>query len=97
MLLAVVTGQRPGDISDMKFSDIWDDMLHIEQEKTDVKLAIPLSLRCQAIGMSLREVIAFCRDRIVSKYLVHYQHTTSQAQKGEKVAANTLKPGINAE
>lgn len=40
--------------------------------------------------MSLREVIAFCRDRVVSKYLVHYQHTTSQAQKGEKVTANTL-------
>ena len=50
MLLAIVTGQRPGDISDMKFSDIWDDMLHIEQEKTGVKLAIPLSVRCQAIG-----------------------------------------------
>lgn len=90
MLLAVVTGQRLGDISDMKFSDVWDDMLHIEQEKTGVKLAIPLSLRCQAIGMSLREVITFCRDRVVSKYLVHYQHTTSQAQKGEKVTANTL-------
>lgn len=46
MLLAVVTGQRLGDIPDMKFSDVWDDMLHIEQEKTGVKLAIPLSLRC---------------------------------------------------
>lgn len=68
MLLAVVTGQRPGDIFDMKFSDIWDDMIHIEQEKTGVKLAIPLSLRCQTIGMSSREVIAFCRDRVVSKY-----------------------------
>jgi integrase len=34
MLLALVTGQRLGDICNMKFSDIWDDMLHIEQEKT---------------------------------------------------------------
>lgn len=33
MLLAVITGQRIGDIVKMKFSDIWDDMLHIEQEK----------------------------------------------------------------
>ena len=40
--------------------------------------------------MSSREVIAFCRDRVVSKYQVHYQHTTSQAQKGEKVTSNTL-------
>lgn len=81
MLLAVVTGQRLGDISDMKFSDVWDDMLHIEQEKTGVKLAIPLSLRCQAIGISLREVITFFRDRVVSKYLVHYQHTTGAKRR----------------
>ena len=41
MLLAIVTGQRLGDISRMKFSDIWDDHLHVEQEKTGSKLAIP--------------------------------------------------------
>ncbi|HIE0263645.1 TPA: integrase, partial [Proteus mirabilis] len=34
MLLALITGQRLGDISAMKFSDIWDDHLHIIQEKT---------------------------------------------------------------
>lgn len=33
MLLALVTGQRLGDICNLKFSDIWDDMLHITQEK----------------------------------------------------------------
>ena len=37
MLLAIVTGQRLGDISRMKFSDIWDDHLHVEQEKTGSK------------------------------------------------------------
>ncbi len=31
MLLALVTGQRLGDISNMKFSDIWDDQLHVVQ------------------------------------------------------------------
>lgn len=41
MLLAIVTGQRLGDICNMKFSDVWDDMLHIEQEKTGTRLAIP--------------------------------------------------------
>lgn len=29
----------------MKFSDIWDDHLHIIQEKTGTKLAIPLSIQ----------------------------------------------------
>ncbi|MEI9749829.1 phage integrase Arm DNA-binding domain-containing protein [Moellerella wisconsensis] len=90
MLLALVTGQRIGDIVKMKFSDIWDDMLHIEQEKTGSKLAIPLSIKSEAIGMTLKQVISICRDAVVSKYLVHYRHTTSQAKRGEQVTANTL-------
>lgn len=71
MLLALVTGQRLGDISRMKFSDIWDDHLHVIQ-KTGSKIAIPLSLRLNAIKWSLRDVVARCRDYAVSPYLVHF-------------------------
>lgn len=90
MLLAVVTGQRLGDISSMKFSDIWDDHLHVVQEKTGAKLALPLSLRCDALNTSLREVISRCRDYAVSQYLVHYFRSTSMAQRGAQVTGNTL-------
>lgn len=90
MLLALVTGQRLGDISKMKFSDIWDDHLHIEQEKTGSKIAIPLSLRLNVINWSLRDVVARCRDYAVSPYLVHFFRTTSQAERGAQVKANTL-------
>ncbi|EJR0236036.1 TPA: phage integrase Arm DNA-binding domain-containing protein [Enterobacter hormaechei] len=90
MLLAVVTGQRIGDISRMKFSDIWDDMLHVEHEKTGAKVALPLSLRCEALDISLREVVAKCRDAVVSKYLVHFRHSTSQATRGDKVSASSI-------
>lgn len=90
MLLAVVTGQRLGDISSMKFSDIWDDHLHVVQEKTGAKLALPLSLRCDALNITLREVISRCRDYTVSPYLVHYFRSTSMALRGAKVPGNTL-------
>ena len=90
MLLALVTGQRLGDISRMKFSDIWDDHLHVIQEKTGSKIAIPLSLRLNAINWSLRDVVARCRDYVVSPYLVHFFRTTSQAERGAQVTANTL-------
>ncbi|EEX1761839.1 TPA: phage integrase Arm DNA-binding domain-containing protein [Escherichia coli] len=90
MLLALVTGQRLGDISRMKFSDIWDDHLHVIQEKTGSKIAIPLSLRLNAINWSLRNVVARCRDYAVSPYLVHFFRTTSQAERGAQVKANTL-------
>lgn len=82
MLLALVTGQRIGDISNMKFSDIWDDMLHVTQEKTGARLAIPLALTCVALNISLRDVVTQCRDAVLSQYLVHFRHTTSQATRG---------------
>lgn len=69
----------------MKFRDIWDDHLHVIQQKTGTRLAIPLSLRCQALNISLRDVIAGCRDLYVSKYLVHYTRNTSQSQPGGQV------------
>lgn len=90
MLLAIVTGQRLGDISRMKFSDIWDDHLHIEQEKTGSKIAIPLALRCNAISWSLRDVVSRCRDNAVSPYMIHFFRTTSQAERGAQVKARTL-------
>ncbi|ENI5443289.1 phage integrase Arm DNA-binding domain-containing protein [Citrobacter freundii] len=90
MLLALVTGQRLGDLSKMKFSDIWDDHLHIEQEKTGSKIAIRLSLRLNAINWSLRDVIARCRDYALSPYLIHFFRATSQAERGAQVKANTL-------
>lgn len=95
MLLALVTGQRLGDIARMQFSDIWDGCLHIHQSKTGAKLAIPLSLRCDALGLSLDDVISRCRDRILSKFVVHHHHTTSQAQRGESVADKTITSGFS--
>lgn len=90
MLLALITGQRLGDICNMKFTDVWDDMLHIEQEKTGSRLAIPLDLKCEVLGLTLRDVISKCRDAVVSKYLVHFRHTTSQANRGDRVSSSCL-------
>lgn len=90
MLLALVTAQRLGDISNMKFSDIWDDHLHVVQEKTGSKLAIPLSLRLDAIGWCLRDVVARCRDYAVSPYLIHFFRATSMAERGSQVKSNTI-------
>ncbi|VEB98581.1 Site-specific recombinase XerD [Cedecea lapagei] len=90
MLLAIVTGQRLGDISKMKFSDIWDDHLHVIQEKTGSKIAIPLSLRCDAIDWCLRDVVARCRDYAVSLYMVHFFRATSMAERGAQVKSNTI-------
>lgn len=70
LLLAVVTGQRRGDLRKMRFSDVWDELvdgepaphLHVEQEKTGTRIAIPLHLRLHAVGVSVGEAIEACRQ-----------------------------------
>lgn len=65
LVLALVTGQRRGDLMKMKFSDVWSDdgveCLHIIQEKSGSRISIPLDLRVDAIGVSVRDAIESCR------------------------------------
>lgn len=66
VILALVTGQRRGDLLKMRFSDVWHeegvgDCLHIVQEKTGTMVAIPLDLRLDAIDWSVRDAIDHCR------------------------------------
>lgn len=96
MLLAIVTGQRLNDICNMKFSDIWEEHLHIEQGKTGAKIAIPLALRCDAIGYSLNEVVSMCRDKILSPYLLHHHHAKGKAKRGDMVKPATLTVAFSA-
>lgn len=90
MLLALVTAQRREDLVNLKFTDVWDGHLHVQQSKGGAKIAIPLSLRCQAINRSLGEVIARCRDRVVSPYLLHHVRSHAMVKPGDLVDSNSL-------
>lgn len=59
--LAVITGQRVGDLCAIKWSDIHDDFLHIEQQKTGVKLAIPLNLTLDSLNLVLSDTLFKCK------------------------------------
>jgi enterobacteria phage integrase len=66
LLLALHTGQRRADLAKMRFSDVVDGCLRVEQQKKARKLigarvAIPLSLRLGATGMTLADVIEHCK------------------------------------
>lgn len=68
LVLALVTGQRRGDIRKLRFSDVWDEEidghnvphLHIEQQKTGTRIAIPLTLRLSVLGKSVGDAITDC-------------------------------------
>ena len=84
LTLALMTGQRRGDLVKMRFSDIHDGCLHITQEKTGVKLALPLRLRLPAVSMSLAFVIKDC---------FHYAKNPDymlRKSTGAKLSASTL-------
>lgn len=65
LLLALATGQRRADLAKMRFDDVVDGHLRVEQQKkagkpTGARVAIPLTLRLQATGMTLGDVIELC-------------------------------------
>lgn len=94
MLLAIITGQRIGDISKLKFTDIWDNKLHIIQQKTGAKVAIPLSLKCEALGISLQDVITECRDSVLSQWILHHHRARRNCTRGGQITKSTLSKGF---
>ncbi len=58
MLFALVTAQRRGDLVAFHRAHLFDGYLHIKQQKTGEMIALPMSLRLDALGISLSEVIA---------------------------------------
>jgi integrase len=86
MELALVCGQRREDIGKMRFDDVQDGFLLVEQSKgregNRAKLRIPVSLRLDALGVTLEEVIRRCRDNVISKHMIHLVQKTSLASPG---------------
>ena len=92
MTLALVSGQRPGDVLKMQFSDVRDGYLHIEQNKgahrgegRAVRLRLPVGLHLAALNLTLGSAIAACRDQIVSKYMLHHIVHCGRAKPGHTI------------
>lgn len=90
MELALVTGQRREDVVGMGPKHLRDGRLWLVQGKTKNKLSIPLDLRLNAVGWSVGEVIARCKDNILSKHFVHHSKPAGRAKPGDGVLPNTL-------
>lgn len=66
LVLGVATGQRRADLAKMRFDDVWDEHLHVEQQKKagkehGARIALPMALRLNVVGMTLDEVVEVCR------------------------------------
>lgn len=90
MNLAIVTGQRREDIALAKFTDIKDGYWYCEQGKTGMKIRIPLTLRLNALELSVGDVIKQCRDNVVSPYLIHHTKPRTMSKPGDAVWKDTI-------
>lgn len=61
MDLALVSGQRREDLTQMRFNHIVDGRLQVEQGKTGALLSLPLELELKCMGLRLGTVIDRCR------------------------------------
>lgn len=78
LYLALLTGQRRSDLCRMKFTDVWDGVLHVEQMKTGTRVALPLHLRIDEIGMSLGDIIERCKMYAVTGEYLLRKHNGCQ-------------------
>lgn len=96
MLLGLVTGQRLSDVLAMRFDDVREGFLWQAQQKSGgkTKLKIPLSV---ALGPhSLEGIVAQCRDRFVSRHLVHFSENRYSNKRGQPVSKIALQQAFKA-
>lgn len=94
MLLALVTGQRREDISAMRFADVRDGWLHVKQHKTGTLLRLSTDLRLDSVNMSIADVIKRCRDRVLSRHLIHHTRNFRTYKAGRPVQPVALSHGF---
>ena len=91
MLLALVSGQDRSTIANWKRTSVQEDFAVVRRSKTELDIAIPLDIRLDVIGLSLRDVIARCKSTgVVSKYLIHHVRTNGATKRGSPVALNAI-------
>lgn len=91
MMLALVSGQDRSTIGRWPRASVKDGIAVVTRTKTGVVIEIPVSLRLNAVGMSLEEVIARCRaSGIVSKYLIHHMADRGNVSRGAAISLGTI-------
>ncbi len=96
MNLALVTGQRRGDIMKLQWSQVSDGHLHVIQSKAKdaeraSKIRIPLGLHIAALNLTVGSAIAACKDNVLSKYMLHHVRHQGMAKPGNKFRDKTIE------
>ena len=94
--LALVTAHRREDVAQLQFSQAHDGALWVIQHKTGAKVCTPLDLRLNAVGWSVGEVVARCRNGVVSRYMIHHSVHHGTCKPGDRIVPRTLSDAFAA-
>lgn len=94
MRLAIVTAQPRECLVALEFSDVKDGFVWNERGKTGARIKLPLSLTVPRLGWNLEDCIKQCRDRIVSRHMLHHNISRTFAAPGDAVALNAASKGF---
>lgn len=93
--LALVSGQRREDVLLAKHTDVRDGHWWVEQGKTDSRVAIPLTLRLNAFGMNLGEVVRQCKSTgVLSHHLIHQTRHLKHSPRGGIIHPGSVSRGF---
>lgn len=105
-LLALVSGQPREVVCAGQFDDCGQverpglppvECWKVTRGKTGAMIAIPLDLRLNVLGLSLREVIKQCRStKVVSRYMVHNSTRRKGSRLGDPVPVDRLSKDFTA-
>jgi hypothetical protein len=98
--LAIVTGQPREVVAGAMFADVGMverpgasavECWKVTRGKTGAMIAIPLDLRLDVLGLSLREVIKQCRStHVASRYMVHNSTRRKGSRMGDPVPLDRI-------
>lgn len=89
MMIGLVLGADRMTIAGLQRSNIANDLLTYQRQKTGAWIAVPLALRMNAVGVSLRELVEQ-RGKVLSPYLLHHSKVQGKASAGDPVQPDTI-------
>lgn len=99
MEMALVTGADRSTIAGLTRADVVGDELMVMRSKTEnstgLRIAIPLALRLDAAGLTLRDLVT-PRTGVVSKYLIHHVNPWGNAPAGSPVHPDNMSRSFTA-
>ena len=89
MMLGLVLGADRLTISGLTRSHVANGLLTYQRQKTGAWIAVPLALRMDAVGVSLRDLVDE-RGPVLSPYLLHHTRSQGQASAGDAIHPDTM-------